>query len=163
MAKSTENTDLLSLQLSATLSLDESSDSERRARKNSDAVLDTSDKKLLSTPRPRRARMRTKQISDISSLLSEPATPVPASPGTPPTPGDTLFLAGRSPQGRHRLRVKQPSDLSGFFAPALPLSENTDKCDKEDQTPSFDSEAPLLIAKGHNRKGRIFCLRKNTI
>ena len=144
-----------------------SSDSEG-AKKNSDANanLDTSDRKLLSTPRPRRARMRTKQMSDISSLLSsEPSTPVPASPLTP------LILAGRSPrspQGRNRLR-KQPSDLSGMFAlgpPALPLvgDMNSTESTKEEETNS--DEEPMLVAKGQNRKGRTFGLRsarKNTI
>ena len=162
MAKVPDNTDSLSLQLSASLSLEERSDSEG-AKKNSDAGanLDTSDKKLLSTPRPRRARMRTKQMSDISSLLScsEPSTPVPASPLTP------LILAGRSPQGRHRLR-KQPSDLSGMFAlgpPALPLvgDMNTTEPTKEEDT--ISDEVPMLVPKGQNRKGRTFGLRKNTI
>ena len=164
MAKIPDNTESLSLQLSASLSLEERSDSEG-AKKNSDADanLDTSDGKLLSTPRPRRARMRTKQMSDISSLLSsEPSTPVPASPLTP------LFLSGRSPQGRNRLR-KQPSDLSGMFAlgpPALPLvgNMNTTEATKEEETTS--DEKPMLVAKGQNRKGRTFGLRsarKNTI
>mmetsp|Transcript_15401 Transcript_15401/g.36751 ORF Transcript_15401/g.36751 Transcript_15401/m.36751 type:complete len:164 (-) Transcript_15401:164-655(-) len=163
MAKIPDNTESLSLQLSASLSLEERSDSEG-AKKNSDADanLDTSDRKLLSTPRPRRARMRTKQMSDISSLLSsEPSTPVPASPLTP------LFLAGRSPQGRNRLR-KQPSDLSGMFAlgpPALPLVGNMNtEATKEEETTS--DEKPMLVAKGQNRKGRTFGLRsarKNTI
>ena len=162
MAKISESTDSLSVQLSASLSLEERSDSDG-AKKNSDvsdANLDTSDKKLLSTPRPRRARMRTKQMSDISSLLSsEPSTPVPASPLTP------HILSGRSPQGRHRLR-KQPSDLSGMFAlgpPALPLSGDmsTTESTKEEDTTS--DEAPMLVPKGQNRKGRTFGLRKNNI
>ena len=161
MAKTPDDTDSLSVQLSASLSLEERSDSDG-AKKNSDADanLDTSDKKLLSTPRPRRARMRTKQMSDISSLLSsEPSTPVPASPLTP------HILSGRSPQGRHRLR-KQPSDLSGMFAlgpPALPLSGDmsTTESTKEDDTTS--DEAPMLVPKGQNRKGRTFGLRKNNI
>ena len=164
MAKIPDNTESLSLQLSASLSLEERSDSEG-AKKNSDsdANLDTSDRKLLSTPRPRRARMRTKQMSDISSLLSsEPSTPIPASPLTP------LILAGRSPQGRNRLR-KQPSDLSAMFAlgpPALPLvgNMNTTEATKEEETSS--DEEPMLVPKGQNRKGRTFGLRsarKNTI
>ena len=81
---------------------------------------------------------------------------------------DPHFLAGSSPQGRHRHRTKQPSDLSGMFAPSLPFAgeggeENNVKnktVDKEKSQP-----VPMLIATGQNRKGRIFTarFRKNTI
>lgn len=166
MAKSTDAStdamDLLCRQLSASASFESSEESDG-AKKNS---RDTSeDKKLLSTPRPRPRRMRSKQLSDISSLLSEPPSPVPTTPGSPLTP-DALFLAGRSPQGRHRLRVKQPSDLSGMFGtPPPPLSEDTTKSNKNnDDKPTGDiSSVPALEVKGNNRKGRIFGLRKNTI
>ena len=163
MAKSTDATDLLCRQLSAVASFESSEESDG-AKKNSRDTSDD-DKKLLSTPRPRPRRMRSKQLSDISSLLSEPPSPVPTTPGSPLTP-DALFLAGRSPQGRHRLRVKQPSDLSGMLGtPPPPLSEDASKSTKDDSTKSTDaiSSVPTLEVKGHNRKGRIFGLRKNTI
>lgn len=162
MAKSTDATDLLCRQFAVAASFESSEESD--GAKNS---RDTSDdeKKLLSTPRPRPRRMRSKQMSDISSLLSEPPSPVPTTPGSPPMP-DALFLAGRSPQGRHRLRVKQPSDLSGMFStPPPPLSEDATKTNANDEDKATDgiSSVPTLEVKGHNRKGRIFGLRKNTI
>ena len=162
MAKSTDATDLLCRQFAVAASFESSEESD--GAKNS---RDTSDdeKKLLSTPRPRPRRMRSKQMSDISSLLSEPPSPVPTTPGSPPTP-DAFFLAGRSPQGRHRLRVKQPSDLSGMFStPPPPLSEDATKTNANDEDKATDgiSSVPTLEVKGHNRKGRIFGLRKNTI
>ena len=163
MAKSTDATDLLCRQLSAAASFESSEESDG-AKKNSRDTCDE-DKKLLSTPRPRPRRMRSKQLSDISSLLSEPPSPIPTTPGSPLTP-DALFLAGRSPQGRHRLRVKQPSDLSGMFGtPPPPLSEDTTKTNKNDDGKSTSdiSSVPTLEVKGINRKGRIFGLRKNTI
>ena len=164
MAKSTDATDLLCSQFAVAASFESSEESDGAKSKNS---RDTSDdeKKLLSTPRPRPRRMRSKQLSDISSLLSEPPSPVPTTPGSPPTP-DAFFLAGRSPQGRQRLRVKQPSDLSGMFGtPPPPLSEDTAKANKSDDARPADdiSSIPTLEVKGHNRKGRIFGLRKNTI
>ena len=163
MAKSVDTTDLLCRQLSAAASFESSEESDG-AKKNSRDTSDD-DKKLLSTPRQRPRRMRSKQLSDISSLLSEPPSPVPTTPGSPPTP-DAFFLAGRSPQGRHRLRVKQPSDLSGMFGtPPPPLSEDTTKTNKDASEKSTGdiSSVPTLEVKGHNRKGRIFGLRKNTI
>mmetsp|Transcript_26122 Transcript_26122/g.58062 ORF Transcript_26122/g.58062 Transcript_26122/m.58062 type:complete len:152 (-) Transcript_26122:326-781(-) len=113
------------------------------------SLTDKETKQLLSTPRPRRSRI-TKQVSDLSSLLSEPPSPMPTSPGSPDTPiGDTMFLAGRSPQGRRRLRVRQSSDLSGLFAVGPPLS-----------SPSFDEDCKdkdvNLVMIGRNKKGPIF-------
>ena len=167
MAKLIDPTDLLCHQLTSSMSFESGSENDS-AKKNSSEIsasgsVDTrDDKKLPSTPRPRRpGRMRSKQLSDISSLLSEPATPVPSteSPGSPSTQGDSFFLAGRSPQGSRRLRVREPSDLSGMFAPALPLTEELATQDSEES----DKSVPMLIATGHNRKGRIFGPRKNTI
>ena len=167
MAKSTDATDLLCSQFAVAASFEStgSEESDGAKSKNSRDTCVDDDKKLLSTPRPRPRRMRSKQLSDISSLLSEPPSPVPTTPGSPPTP-DAFFLAGRSPQGRQRLRVKQPSDLSGMFGtPPPPLSEDTTKNKKCNDVESTNDIAsvPTLEVKGHNRKGRIFGLRKNTI
>lgn len=126
------------------------------------------------TPRPRPRRMRSKQLSDISLLLSEPDASVPASAETSMSSiqSDSHFLARRSPQGRHRLRAKQPSDLSGMFAPHLPFpDESNEKAVNTKKTDTFTVEKfqpvpiPMLVATGHNRKGRIFTarFRKNTI
>lgn len=123
-----------------------------------DVSLNTDDaeaetKKLLSTPRPRRERHRmTRQVSDISSLMSEPASPMAASPLTL-TP-DTFFLAGRSPQGRRRLRVRQSSDLSAMFGQAPPLTSSESFDDKDAGTESLS--VPVLVVKGRNIKGPIF-------
>ena len=122
------------------------------------------------TPRPRPRRMRSKQLSDISLLLSEPDASVPASAETSMSSiqSDTHFFAGRSPQGRHRLRAKQPSDLSGMFAPSLPFAdEGGEKNNVKNKTVDKEKSqpVPMLIATGQNRKGRIFTarFRKNTI
>ena len=175
-----ENSIDLCTQITSSLSFESDEENDNVASKKDFAAapiestrskIDT-EKNRPTNPRPRPGRMRSKQLSDISLLLSESDATVPASPETSMSSiqSDASFLAGRSPQGRHRLRVKQPSDLSGMFAPSLPFTEeaeveNVKNKSMDTHTKEKSQPFPMLSATGQNRKGRIFTarLRKYTI